>query len=414
VRAPAALALAAALLAAIGGCSVGAHPAAPRIGNDPMRALLESTPALARVTAKAAHYRLQGVLGRIEPGPGGRPTLVQDGFRAGAEYFYPASSVKLFGAVAALERLHEIARESGLPITVDTPMVYHPLFADDTLEAADPANVETGKLTVRQEIRKIFLVSDNQAFNHLYELVGQERLAAMLARAGIHDAWIVHRLSEFRTAEENRRYPRIDFVGEGFTYTLPERTSAPLPPPPPIPGLEVGEAYLDDDTKLDHPMDFSGKNRVPLVELQRGLCMVVRPDVDCGGPGFAELDAADRQLILEAMREFPRQSKNPVYPETDFPDDYVKFTLPGVLRVLPRDEPTIYDKVGDAYGFMIDNSYYVDDRVGHPFFLAAELYANDDGVLNDDHYDYDTVSRPFLADLGEAAVRAIWPAAGKR
>ena len=40
---------------------------------------------------------------------------------------------------------------------------------------------------VRHEIRKIFLVSDNEAFNRLYELVGPDGIAASLARAGITD-----------------------------------------------------------------------------------------------------------------------------------------------------------------------------------------------------------------------------------
>ena len=74
-----------------------------------MREILESHSRLAPVTARAAELRLQAVLGTIEPGPDGSSRLVQHGFRLGAEYFYPASTVKLFAAVAALERLGEIA-----------------------------------------------------------------------------------------------------------------------------------------------------------------------------------------------------------------------------------------------------------------------------------------------------------------
>ena len=71
-------------------------------------------------------------------------------------------------------------------------MIVHPLFADDELEMDDPDNVETGSITVRQEIREIFLVSDNQAYNVLYELVGQDGLAASLAAAGLAtDAFLV-------------------------------------------------------------------------------------------------------------------------------------------------------------------------------------------------------------------------------
>ena len=268
---------------------------------------------------------------------------------------------------------------------------------------------------MRHEIRKLFLVSDNAAFNRLYELVGQDGLAASMRRAGLREARIVHRLSEARSAEENRRYPRIDLVGADFVHTLPERSSEPLTASPTaerVPGLEVGSAYLADGERVEGPMDFSTKNYVPLAELQRGLCKVMRPDVDCGGGEPFAIGDADRALLLEAMSLFPRQSRNPIYDPAEYPDEYVKFLLPGLRGALGDRGFRIYDKSGQAYGFTTENAYIVemvggeDDRLhGRAFFLAATLYTNSDGVLNDDAYDYDTVALPFFADLAEATVR---------
>ncbi len=372
-----------------------------------MRSILDSHPGLRALLAAAPEHRLQAVLGLVEEGPDGRPVLVQHGFRLGAEYFYPASAVKLFAAVAALERLAELRLETGLGIDADTPLVFHPLFADEELEDDDPSNLEGGRITVRHEIRKLFLVSDNSAFNRLYELVGQDRLAASLARAGLGEARIVHRLQELRSPEENLRAPRVDLVGDGFRQTLPESTAEPLPPAPAIAGIEVGRAHLAGGSKVEHPMDFTDKNRFALADLQRGLCKVVRPEVDCGGPGF-RLDESDRRLLLEAMSQLPRESANPVYDPAEHPDDYVKFLLPGLARVLPADRLGIANKVGQAYGFTTENAWVVDRQTGRGFFLAATLYTNADGVLNDDDYEYDTVALPFLADLGEAAARWLW------
>jgi hypothetical protein len=268
---------------------------------------------------------------------------------------------------------------------------------------------------VRHEIRKLFLVSDNEAFNRLYELVGQDGLAASIERAGIRGARIVHRLSEARTAEENRRYPRIDLVGPGFVHTLPERTSEPLAAlPTPPPRLEVGSAYLADDRRIEGPMDFSTKNTIPLVELQRGLCKIVRPDVDCGGGEPFALRDDDRAFVLEAMSLLPRESTNPVYDVAEHPDDYVKFILPGLRRALGEHGFTLHDKTGQAYGFTTENAYVVEKGAGgragdaRAFFLAATLYTNADGVLNDDAYDYEAVALPFFADLGEATARRLW------
>lgn len=405
---PARGALAALALAAGTACTAGTapHPHGPPLvpEQDPVLAILRSHPGLAAVVDAAPRYRLQMVLGLVEAGKGGRPVLVQHGFRLGAEYFYPASAVKLFAAVAALERLAELRRETGLAIGVDTSLVYHPLFPDEVLEDVDPSNLAGGRITLRQEIRKLFLVSDNRAFNRLYELVGQDRLAASLARAGLGDARILHRLEEARTPEQNRRAPRIDFVGDGFSTSLPERESAPLPPAPPVAGIEVGRAHWVGGEKVEAPFDFAAKNRFPLAELQRGLCMVVRPDVDCGGPGFALADD-DRALLREAMSQLPRESTNPVYDPTEYPDAWGKYLLTGLGKVLPRDRLRIFNKVGQAYGFTIENAWVEDRESGRGFFLAATLYTNADEVVNDDRYDYDTVALPFLADLGEAAGR---------
>jgi hypothetical protein len=373
-----------------------------------LREMLGSQEALRLVLAAAPRYRLQVVLGLVEePAGGGRPTLVQHGFRAGAEYLYPASSVKLFAAVAALERLAELRRETGLAITADTPLVYQPLFEGEQIEDKDPSNLAGGKITVAHEIRKIFLVSDNAAFNHLYELAGPDRLAASIERAGLPGVRIVHRLSEPHTAEENLRTPRIDFLGKELTHTLPERTAEPLPPALDMPGLRVGDAYLDgDENRVEGPLDFAPKNRAPLAVLQRALCMVVRPDVDCGGPGFT-LTEKDRELLMRPMRRLPRESVNPRLDRAEHPDAYVKFLLPGLRRAIPAGQLRVYDKSGQAYGFTLDNAWVVDAGGGKSFFLAAALYANEDGVLNDDHYDYETIALPILADVAEAVARGV-------
>lgn len=382
-------------------CASGGGPGRGGVGGDDatLDSLLASDPTLAAVAAEAERHRLQVVIGEVVAGDDG-PRLVQHGFRLGAEYFYPASTVKLFAAVAAVELLAELRRTTGLPIDLDTPLVFHPLFADDVREESDPTHRGGGRITVGHEIRKLFLVSDNEAFNRLYELVGQECLAKSLERAGLDGGRIVHRLSEWRSEADNRRYPRIDLVTPAGVHTLPERQTAPLAPPPPIPGLRVGEGYLDDGVLVDRPMDFATKNLLPLAELQRGLCKVVRPDVDCGGPGF-DLGARERDFLVIAMGQLPRESSDPLYPEV--PDEHVKFVLPGVRRVLPS--ASVFDKSGQAYGFTIENAWIVDPTTGRGVFLAATLYTNADGILNDDEYEYESVALPFLGALGEAVAR---------
>lgn len=371
--------------------------------------VLRSDERLAPVLAKAEEYRLEVLLGLLDDGPDGRPKLRQVGFRTDAEYFYPASSVKLFAAVEAFRTLREIRESTGLPIDENTPLVYHPLFEDESLEDAEPSNVENGKITVAHEIRKLFLVSDNVAFNRLYELIGPAQLNRSLIGAGLGSSRIVHRLDEFRSPEDQLRLPRIDFVGDGFRHSLPPRTSRPELPPQPPGELLLGRAHWSDGRIVPGPKDFAEKNRFSLADLQRGLCMTLRADADCGGRGFG-LTEAERGFLREAMGQLPRESKNPVYDPEEYPDNWVKFLLPGLRRVIPPERLRVYGKTGRAYGTSVENSFVVDEKTGRSFFLAATLYTNENGVVGDDEYEYETVADPFLADLGEVVARSLWGA----
>jgi hypothetical protein len=413
------IALGAALAgAALAACATmpDAAPAPSIVADEPLRSLLARSSELPAMLERPEERRIQIVLGLLETGADGRPTLRQSSFRAGAEYFYPASSVKFFAAIAALEKLADMRRETGVPISRDTPLWLYPLFPGEPLVREDPSHLAAPTVTVGHEIRKLAVVSDNEAFNRLYELVGQDGLAASLARAGIPDARIVHRLDEFRSPEENRWYPRVDFLGGVFVHAIPERRSEPLPPPsgdPPA-GLLVGDVFYRGDERVEGPLDFSGKNRIALTDLQRGLCKLVRPDADCGGGGSFALEPDDRAFLVEAMSMLPAECTDPRFDPAEHPVGEIKLILSGLQRIQSREKWRYVDKTGWAYGFSIENAYVEDTRTGAGFFLAAVLYTNADGVLNDDEYDYEAVADPFFADLGEVIARAVLGAPAAR
>ncbi len=373
----------------------------------PMLSEILKEPELATVARRAEEFRLQIVLGQVEGAPDGALRLRQETFRADEEYFYPASSIKLFAALAAVERVRRLREAEGIEVDLDTPLTLTPRFSRDG--RAESPTPET--FTVRRAVREIFLVSDNLAYNQLYEFVGPDGLAAAARRAGLERVRIVHRLSEFHSPSEHLQLPRIEVASTGTVF--PARTSETLPMTPEPPRLEVGKGYYRGGELVEGPMHFGEKNRLPLTELQRALCMVVRPDVDCGGSGF-ELTEDERALFLEAMSQFPRQSEDPVYDAQEYPDDYVKPMLEGIERVLPGSRVAIYNKTGQAYGFSIENAWVVDRETDRGFFLTATLYTNQDGVLNDDVYEYEQVATPFLQALGQAVAERIWLGARAR
>lgn len=363
--------------------------------------LAERHPA---VLADPAGRRFQLLIG-VPVERDGATVLERHGFRVDAEYFYPASSIKTAAAVAALELLEEL-QDRGVPADETTPLVFHPLFEDEVLEDRDPSNLDGGTITVGHELRKLFLVSDNRAFNRLFELAGRRAVNEALWRAGLASARVRHRLDEPRSAEDNRRSPRVDLLlPGGGVFTLEERRDEELPPND-QPGLAAGRAHLRDGVRIEEPFDFTFKNRISLADLQDLGVLLLRPDLLPDRPRF-RIAEPRLALLRRAMAELPRESANPVYPASEFPDHFTKFLLPGLRRAVPPVRLRVAGKTGRAYGFTVENSHAVDTATGRSFFLTAVLYTNPNQTLNDDEYAYEELADSFFADLGEAAARAL-------
>ena len=377
-------------------------------GGPPIGEILAANPAkFGGLTAAPGVFRLQVLLSEVVDDSRGHAKLRRSEYRAGAEYFYPASAIKLCAAVAAVQSLETIKG-----MTIDSPLVYHPLFANENIRDRDPSNLDGGVITLGHEIRKLFLVSDNESFNRLYEFVGHGEINERMHAVGLASVVVNHRLSVGRSAEENRRTPQIDigWPSGGKMVSLPERTSDLMIRNAEVPGLRVGVGYMAAGQKLiPEPMDFGTRNGISITDLQDLLVMLARPDIDVGKRPLS-LAPEHRQFLLDAMQELPGDSVNPRYDRKEYPDEWGKFFLPGLLRsgVCEKSELRIMNKVGQAYGFTMDNAYIVNTRTGRSFFLTAIIYTNADGILNDDKYEYESVAFPFMAEVGEAVVRSMW------
>ena len=129
---------------------------------------------------------------------------------------------------------------------------------------------------------------------------------------------------------------------------------------------------------------------------QDALVRIVRPDLALA-KSTPDLDYARRALgTLASASGLAGYSRNVVA------DYELSPFLRGLERVRPRGQLELYAKVGQAFGFLTANAYVVDKKTGRAFFLAATVFANPDGTMNDDVYAYDTIAFPVLADVSEA------------
>lgn len=366
------------------------------------------TAAIRTVLADAPGHRLQILLAEPVTDSNGRTTLRRSRLGDPRQYFYPASAIKLCGAVAALLELNRINGELGTAFGLDSELRIEPRFAGDSAIESDPSNVDGGRLTVRHALRKLFLVSDNAAYNHCYELLGQRRLNEAMWEAGFPSCRLWHRLSEFRGAQEQAQTRGVRLRQDGVEHAIAPRDSDLALDNGMFRELTVGSGHLAGGRLVEAPLSFAAKNAILLEELQDVLVAVLRPDIQTGRRGFPGLSTGQRAFLIEALGEHPRESRNPHYDAKDHPDAAYRFLLPGAARIVPQQHLRVFDKIGRAYGFSISNCYIEDRRTGQGFFVAVVLYTNPDGVLNDDRYAYAELADPFLADVGEVLTRAVW------
>ena len=245
-------------------------------------------------------------------------------------------------------------------------------------------------------------------------LIGERHRGAVqhvdlqLRGAGLASTRIVHRMSEFRSPEDQLRLPAIDLLGHAGAalVRIPERAESAPDDNAHLGGIVFGRAHVSGGTRREGPMDFTRKNYMSLEDLMLMNVAILAPDVEVPGCRPFDLAPSDRVLVEKRMASTPRGSWDPTYDEVAYPDDYSKFLAQGLWRLRARDEIEIRDKVGRAYGFSITNSAVTDRVTGRRFFLAATLYTNANDVVGDGVYEYERADR-FMADVGEVVGRAV-------
>lgn len=338
-------------------------------------------------------WHIQIIYTQIDRRPNNQPVFTEHRFQADPDqYFYPASTVKMPIAFLALQRLNEL-KIAGLDkdatmITGSSTPAQQPVYNDPT--------AEDGRPTIAHYIRKIFLASDNDAFNRLYEFLGQAYINESLHRMGYDSVQVIHRLNISLSEEENRRTNPIQFFNAGgrLLYEQPAvRSELPYQQRHTL----LGNGYYRGRELVHAPFDFSRKNRFALADLHSVLRSVIFPEATADRQRF-HLSADDYRFLYRSMSMVPRESRYPSF-DTSYGDAYVKFLFFGARDSVGPDIRS-FNKPGDAYGFLTDVAYIVDFKNGIEFLLSATIACNSDNIFNDDRYDYQNVGLPFMRNLG--------------
>ncbi len=366
--------------------------------SNPLHQALKNNPQFfKRITSNPDSFRVQIIYTQIDRNKRNKPSFKEYSYRLNnEEYFYPASTVKMPIALLALEKINELGIKG---LTRNSIMI-----TDSASTAQDHVynqpNANDGAPTIENYIKQIFLVSDNDAFNRLYEFLGQEYIQRKLREKGYPDVIIRHRLQLSRTVEQQAITNPVKFYDTtgNLIYEQPAQKSNAIYE---ATNVSLGKGFMKGGKLINEPFSFLNKNRIYLQDLHHILQSVIFPEKFPKKNRF-NLTDDDYAFVKKYMHIYPRESESPIYDPEHYWDTYCKFLLQGSEKKTLYPNVKIYNKVGDAYGFLLDVAYITDVDNNIEFMLSAVISCNTDGIYNDDAYEYDSLGFPFLRDLGIA------------
>lgn len=344
--------------------------------SNPIEGILESKhPSIKKVADSLAKYEVQIVYTKIDSTEDGY-VFKDYSLRANhKEYFYPASTVKFPVALLAAEYVANFPE-----LTIDTPY---------SIEKDSIAH------TIAKDINQIFAISDNEAYNRLYELLGRDYINTRLQELGLKHTRIAHRLSTPNASVNTRRKIQLYPSYEGDIF-VPE-----IPIDKDIEALRIhntlkGKGYVKEDSLILEPMDFTLKNSFPLEDQHQLIKQIFFKD-EFKQSKKLQLTPIEEIRVKQAMAKLP---KDYGYDRDRYYDSYGKFFMYGDTKDTIPSHIKIYNKVGYAYGTLTETAYIVDKKEDIQFLLSATILVNKNGIFNDDTYEYEEVGIPFLAQLG--------------
>ena len=365
---------------------------------NPLVNLLNSNPQyFSDILAAPEKYEVQIIYTQIDRDKNNIPSFRSYTFHADStQYFYPASTVKMALSFLALERVNHLKR------TIPTLSKDSPYEMDSVRNLQIPltqnSHASNEKPSIAQDIKEIMIVSDNYAYNHLFDFLGRDYINQKLQEKGYKYSRVTHRFSI--PGIDNRFTAPMTFkdnkgdvlLRQGEQVSVNQYVNKQK-------GLLKGKGYWNEkDSLINAPFDFSTRNYFSLFDQQQMLKAVLFPQCVSQQQRF-DLSGDDYQFLYKYMSILPKESHFPTY-DTSYYDGYCKFLMWGDKKDASPKNIRIFNKVGDAYGYMIDNAYIIDFDKKIEFMLSAVILCNEDMIFNDGKYEYEKIGFPFFGNLG--------------
>ncbi|MFM2048775.1 MAG: hypothetical protein RI955_1323 [Bacteroidota bacterium] len=372
-----------------------AHAQIQRITNDDfiINVLKPQPDWFQQILYNQQEYQVQIIYTQINRDSTNKAHFTTYGFQADEFYFYPASWMKLPLAVFALEKLNEIKVDKNNILKIE------PLFGNHNNEYNDVKLFQPQ--SIGQMIKEALVVSNNAAFNPLYDFVTQQRANKRLNEIGLKKAVFCNRFS-ISDKSEHRHSNFLEIrnkTNEQSILYSQIQTYNPVQPFCSFKNTEFGEQHFEKGKLVDGPKNFYYNNYIPLSEMNEFMKRFFFPKET-----FTtwNLTKEDFVFIKRNMAMLPRLNNKPSYDEEQYADAYMKYFLIGASKDRLPANIRIFDKLGQYFGWTSDAAYIVDYSAGVEFFISAVIYTNSKHIVADNDEEYKNIAAPFMAQLGKA------------
>ncbi len=354
-------------------------------------------------------YRLKVVLTGVNR-KNDEVKLETAGFRTDAnEYLYPASTVKLPSLLIALEESNRLQAKYPL-LSSSTSLSFIKKKGCLSSSNSFKINKISHPITLDLLGKQVLLVSDNNAYNYIFEYSGQKLLNQRLASLGFDSARFTRKFVLNCSLEENRISDSIVFLDANnkAIYSRPMITNTDSIFVDST--ATLGQKYIGTDKKIvEKPFDFSKQNNFNVLDLHKVVTGLIFPTSSFSHK--FDITKEQRHFLIKNMGAYPYES-DLNYSKTDYFPAYKKYIFYGRTPRVDISEDTLnrfrsFNTVGLSFGCVIDAAYLVDYETGKECILTMAVYANKDELINDAKYDYETFAFPLFKDFGQLVMHFL-------
>lgn len=312
-------------------------------------------------------------------------------------YFLPASLIKLPAAVLAAEKMSSL--QELYNITTKDSIVLDPCPCN---QATINYVKSTQPSTFDQILREMLILSNNSAYNFIFDLLGKDSFNTRIRQIGYDRINLRNRFYSSCLDDQQSWFGGIRFYGPDniLKYQLPCQRSQRAWLNDSNWPHQAGLKYVEGRRLVSGPKNYISGNYVSLWSAHRLLIQLIENGKD-GLLDTIKLNKEIREELINALGSYPRELNSKRYNNEYFPDTYYKFFLdPSSMRT-GKGELRIYNKVGIAGGFISDVSFFHDERTGLKFFISGSMMAVENGIIDYRRYKYYDIGIPVFRKIGQ-------------